>query len=49
MFWLVAWIAPGVRVDNFIAALIGAVVMMIVSLITNHLFKGSSVPRTATP
>lgn len=47
MFWLVGWISPGVRVDGFVPALIGAIVMMIVSLITNHLFRGSEAVRTA--
>lgn len=47
MFWLVSWLAPGIRVDNFTAALIGAIVMMIVSFLTNHLFRGERVARTA--
>lgn len=47
MFWLVAYIAPGVRVDGFIPALLGAIVMMIVSLITNHIFRGREAVRTA--
>jgi putative membrane protein len=47
MFWLVTWIAPGIRVDTFLAALIGAIVMMIVSFITNHLFRGERPVRAA--
>jgi putative membrane protein len=47
MFWLVAWISPGIRVDTFMAALIGAIIMMVVSFITNHLFKGEPTVRTA--
>jgi putative membrane protein len=46
MFWLATWIAPGFRVDGFTPALIGGIIMMIVGLITNHLFKEQSV-RTA--
>lgn len=45
MFWLVTWIAPGIRVDTFTAALIGAVIMMVVGYIVNHIFKGEAVSR----
>lgn len=48
MFWLVTWISPGIRVDNFIAALIGAVIMMIVGYIVNHIFRGRPAVRTAS-
>lgn len=42
MFWLTVWITPGFKVDGFVPALIGAVIMMIVSLLTNHLFKAEA-------
>jgi putative membrane protein len=48
MFWLTAWIAPGVRVDGFGPAFIGAIIMMIVSFLTSQLFK-SETARAATP
>jgi putative membrane protein len=47
MFWLVGVFYHGIRIDNFVAALIGSIVMMIVSLITNHLFRGTGAVRTA--
>lgn len=47
MFWLVSWIAPGYVVDTFWAAFIGAIVMMIVSFLTNHLLKSERATRTA--
>ncbi len=48
MFWLTVVIVPGFRVDGFGPALIGAVIMMIVSLITNHLFKPETFSTTTT-
>lgn len=39
MFWLTAWIAPGVRVDGFGPAFVGAIIMMIVSFLTSQLFR----------
>jgi putative membrane protein len=39
MFWLTAAIAPGFKVDGFVPALEGAIVMMIVSFVVSHLFK----------
>ncbi len=39
MFWLTAAIAPGFKVDGFTAALLGAVIMMIVSFVVSHVFK----------
>ncbi len=47
MFWLVGFFYHGIRIDNFMAALIGAIVMMIVSFITNHLFRGPEAVRAA--
>lgn len=47
MFWLAAWIG-GIHSHGFTPVLIGAIIMMIVGFITNHLFKESSV-RSATP
>ena len=37
MLELTAWIAPGFRIDNFVAAIIGAVVLAIISWITNRI------------
>jgi putative membrane protein len=45
MFWLATWITPGFTVHGFRAALIGAIVMMIVGLITNHLLRGNRTAR----
>jgi putative membrane protein len=47
MFWLATWIAPGFKVDGFTPALIGGIIMMIVGLITNHIFKEQAVRTTA--
>jgi putative membrane protein len=47
MFWLAVWLTPGFRVDGFTPALIGALIMMVVSFVTNHLFKTDRV-RTAS-
>lgn len=47
MFWLATWIAPGFHVDGFTPALIGGIIMTIVGILTNHLFRERSV-RTAT-
>jgi putative membrane protein len=46
MFWLATWIAPGFKVDGFMPALIGGVVMTIVGFITNHLLKKERPVRT---
>jgi len=37
MLELTAWLAPGFRIDDFVAALIGAVVLAIISWITNRI------------
>lgn len=42
MFWLTVWITPGFKVDGFVPALIGGIIMTIVSLITNHVFKAET-------
>lgn len=47
MFWLTTWIAPGFHVDGFTPALIGGIIMTIVGIITNHLFREQSVRTTA--
>ena len=47
MFWLTALIAPGVRVDDFKAAFIGALIMMIVSFLTTQIFKSEDTTRVA--
>lgn len=39
MFWLTAAIAPGFKVDGFGAALLGAIIMMVVSFVVSHVFK----------
>jgi len=39
MFWLVVWITPGLRVDGFTPALIGALIMMAVSFVLSHLIR----------
>ncbi len=39
MFWLATWIAPGFKVDGFVPALIGGIIMAIVGMITNQVFK----------
>jgi putative membrane protein len=46
MFWLATWIAPGFKVDGFMPALIGGIVMTIVGFITNHLLKKQRPVRT---
>ena len=38
MFWLTAVIAPGFKVDGFGPALLGAIIMMLVSYIVSHVF-----------
>jgi putative membrane protein len=48
MFWLTVWITPGFKVDGFMPALIGGVIMTVVSIITNHLFKAEATPATST-
>jgi|SRR5579884_1089984 len=47
MFWLATWITPGFHVDGFRPALIGGIIMMIVGMITNHLFREERLRRTA--
>lgn len=42
MFWLTVWITPGFHVDGFVPALEGAIIMTIVSILTNHLFRSDS-------
>ena len=37
MLELTAWLAPGFRIDDFVAAIIGAVVLAIISWITNRI------------
>jgi len=37
MLELTAWLAPGFRIDNFVAAVIGAIVLAIISWITNRI------------
>jgi putative membrane protein len=48
MFWLTVWITPGFRVDGFVPALIGGIIMTIVSIITNHVFKAESATTVRT-
>ncbi|HEV3153115.1 MAG TPA: phage holin family protein [Candidatus Baltobacteraceae bacterium] len=48
MFWLTALISPGVHVDDFKAAFIGALIMMIVSFLTTQIFKSEDTTRVAT-
>ena len=38
MFWLVTWITPNFKIDGFGPALIGAIIMMVVSYIVSHVF-----------
>ena len=45
MFWLVTWITPNFKVSGFGPALIGAIIMMIVSYIVNAIFKAEEAPR----
>ncbi len=45
MFWLVTWLTPNFKVSGFVPALIGALIMMVVSLIVNHIFKAEEAPR----
>lgn len=37
MLELTSWLVPGFRIDTFLSALIGAVVLAIVSLVTNRI------------
>ena len=37
MLELTAWIAPGFRIDSFVAAIVGAIVLAIVSWVTNRI------------
>ena len=48
MFWLTARIAPGVRIDGFGPAFLGALIMLVVSFLTSQAFKGQP-QTTATP
>jgi putative membrane protein len=48
MFWLTVWITPGFKVDGFVPALIGGIIMTIVSIITNHVFKAETTTTTAS-
>ena len=47
MFWLATWITPNFKVAGFVPALIGALIMMVVSLIVNAIFKAEEAPRSA--
>jgi putative membrane protein len=47
MFWLVTWITPNFKVSGFGPALIGALIMMVVSYIVNAIFKAEEAPRPA--
>jgi putative membrane protein len=47
MFWLATWITPGFTVHGFRAALIGAIIMMVVGFITNHLLRGNRMARVS--
>jgi uncharacterized membrane protein YvlD (DUF360 family) len=38
LFWLVTWITPNFKIDGFGPALIGAIIMMVVSFIVSHVF-----------
>lgn len=42
LFWLTVWITPGFKVDGFVPALIGSIIMTIVSVLTNHLLKAET-------
>lgn len=48
MFWLTALIAPGFKVDGFMPALIGAIVMMVVGIVVSHLLKDERRRRPST-
>lgn len=48
MFWLATWIAPGFKVDGFIPALEGGIIVMIVGLLTSHLFREPNVNARAS-
>ena|SRR5579884_3807630 len=48
MFWLATWIAPGFKVDGFMPALIGGIIMAIVGIVTNHILKEQRSVRTTT-
>ncbi len=49
MIWLTAILAPGVHIDSFEAAFAGGLIMLIVSLLTSHLFKSETrSPQTTT-
>ena len=37
MLELTAWLSPGFRIDDFVAAIIGAIVLAIVSWVTNRI------------
>lgn len=50
MFWLTARLAPGVHIDGFGPAFLGALIMLVVSFLTSQAFKGQAEPQTtATP
>jgi uncharacterized membrane protein YvlD (DUF360 family) len=34
---LTAWLVPGFRIDNFISACIGAIILGLISLVTNRI------------
>jgi putative membrane protein len=46
VFWFVAYVTPGFRVDNFGSAFVCALIMWIVSWLVNHLLSDSK--RAAT-
>lgn len=48
MFWLATWIAPGFKVDGFMPALIGGIIMTIVGIVTNHLLRERSLKTAQT-
>lgn len=47
MFWLTAWLSPGVRVDGFWPAFIGAIIMMVVGMLTSAVFKSETAANAA--
>jgi putative membrane protein len=47
MFWLATWITPNFTVSGFVPALIGALIMMVVSLLVSKVFAAEEAPRAA--
>ncbi len=46
VLWLVAKLVPGFRIDGFVPAFLGALILSLVSFLLSHLFAGERTSRT---